>query len=144
MSESLESVAKNDKDVLAQFMDDYLGELIQYKEIKIGPGKTCEYKFFDWYWSESCRHPFFITNSIEIVGFALVRKLTGGDIDSFELSEFYILPKHRKHGYGKRAVTELFARFNGHWKLQVYSLNKNAQSFWRSCLNSHCIKELKL
>ena len=143
MSIYLQPVSQKDRDVLARMMDDYLGELCQYKDVRTGPGASDDYEHFDEYWTDRNRHPLFIMRLKKIVGFALIRKISDNEAFSFELSEFYILPTHRKKGYGRKAVSEVFSGYCGFWQLQVYVRNAGALSFWKRCIAGHAARQVR-
>ena len=139
----LQHVPSSEKDLLKQLMNDYLGELYLSKQTKLCSKTVSEYKYFDNYWSDVHRHPFFIIKSSEVVGFTLIRKLDNVYNRSIhEVAEFYILPKHRNNGCGNKAVKELLLHYPGYWRIQVYDRNKIAFLFWKNVIEKHAVRKV--
>jgi predicted acetyltransferase len=55
----------------------------------------------------------------------------------FRLSEFFVLRKHRRHGFGRRAALALFGQFRGKWQLSVLPGNEPAICFWRTIIDEY-------
>jgi predicted acetyltransferase len=126
----ISAVPESEKPKLWEELQNYLAELS-----KLG-GRTAvngvfPYRYFDAYWREPGRWPFWIKAQEAIAGFALVRKLDDG---AFEMAEFYIRPEHRRSGIGAGSARELFARFPGRWHLSEFKENAAAIAFWRRVL----------
>jgi predicted acetyltransferase len=62
------------------------------------------------------------------VGFAFVSHLTS---QVRLMSEFFIVRGLRRHGLGRAAVDELFARYPGEWEIPFQEHNVAAARFWR-------------
>jgi len=132
MTVKLIHIEFNQKQLLAGMMQNYLGELRTFAETQeddngifdLGP-------YFDLYWQEAGRHPFFIFHDGALSGFALVREY---DSLAFEMAEFFILPEHRRLKIGARAATTLFRRFKGNWRVAQHDGNTPAQVFWRKVI----------
>jgi predicted acetyltransferase len=142
MSLCLQHVPSSEKDLLKQLMNDYLGGLYLSKETKLCSETVADYKYFDDYWSDVRRHPLFIIKSNEVVGFTLIRKLDNIYISIHEVAEFCILPKHRRNGYGNKAVEELLLNYPGYWRIQVYDRNKIAFLFWENIIENHAVRKV--
>src|SRR5262249_9746695 len=63
-------------------------------------------------------------------GFALVKRLSATPA-TFDMGEFFVVPKHRRRGIGRRAATWLFDGFAGAWEVRQLPTNMPAQRFWR-------------
>ena len=126
----ISTVAESDKWALWDSLQKYLAELS-----KVGGGAAVNgvfpYRYFDAYWMEPERWPFWIKWQTQVAGFALVRQREDG---IFEMSEFYIHPEHRRIGIGAASARELFARFPGRWHLPEFKENTTAIAFWRRFL----------
>jgi predicted acetyltransferase len=132
MSESefaeLRRVDESERGDLYDLVDDYLHELSTHREIPVGPIDAAGYTYLHLYWKEAGRHPFFILSSDTRVGFVLIREVESEDV--IEMSDFYIRPLSRRAGLGRAALTRVWHRFPGRWRLQVHPLNHAAFSFW--------------
>ncbi|WP_409303383.1 GNAT family N-acetyltransferase [Peribacillus sp. SCS-155] len=81
------------------------------------------------------KHPFFIKNEEEYVGFALVESGTGEKPSNID--EFLIMRKHKGKGYGKAAATSIFEMFPGRWTVFQIERNTPAQGFWRKVIHDY-------
>src|SRR5690349_3267507 len=94
MSAVVRRATPNEREVLRAVLTAYLFEF---------DGQTTPYRYFDAYWSEPERVPFFIEADGEIAGFCLVR-LRGRD---WTIAEFTVVPGRRRNGVGREAVTAI-------------------------------------
>lgn len=106
--------------ILATMLASHLAEL----------AAPTDYPYLSCYWQEPERYPFFVRLDTQIIGFALVRKISPGT--DFELAEFYIEVQSRRRGHGAAAVRQLFSRFTGSWHLVVSQTNAAGLQFWRA------------
>jgi predicted acetyltransferase len=111
---------------IERMMEPYLADLG-------APGLA--YPNLDAYWHDGTRHPYLIAYGNQIVGFALVHRLT--DKPSFELVEFYIAAEFRNRGFGREAAEALFKLHLGVWSVAVRRDNSAGQAFWSSVLSNH-------
>ena len=70
----LEVVASNKQQVLRQLLEFNAYEFSRFDQASLGLDGTYGYRYFDAYWSEVGRVPFFILAGDELAGFALVRQ----------------------------------------------------------------------
>ena len=84
---------------------------------------------------------FWILNSSQRIGFAIVLNLPD---DRRELSEFCILPQHRRQGHGQEAACLILQEFPGRWRMGLSKSSKEAVAFWGTCLSIlHGIRHLR-
>ena len=107
----------------------YSNELEQFQENP--KGEIASEKFFDYYWTESQRFPIVAYNNDELIGFCLLRS----EENHYSIAEFYIKPKFRCLGYGKKLLnfTIKFCKKQGIYSsIIANSLVKNlrANTFW--------------
>ncbi len=134
---TIEPVAYADKDVLRHLMELYLYDFSEFDGRDLGPHGTYGYRYLDQYWTEPDRFPFFIRANDQLAGLALVRFIDG----AADMSEFFVMRKHRRHGVGAKAARLLFDRFPGRWDVRELSTNKPAQKFWRSVIGAYASYE---
>ncbi len=108
-----------------RMMEPYLADLG-------APGFT--YPNLDAYWKDTTRFPYLILHGNQIVGFALVHRVT--DEPSFELVEFYIAAQFRNRGFGREAAEALFRFHLGMWSVAVRRDNSAGRAFWSSVLSN--------
>ncbi len=89
------------------------------------------YPYFDLYWEEKSRIPYFIRQDDDIVGFALV--CLGA---SNQIAEFCVVQDARRNGLGRKAATEVLQNHPGLWEIAVMEENKNAIRFWERVIDS--------
>jgi predicted acetyltransferase len=93
------------------------------------------YPHLDAYWQDSTRHPYMIHYGEQIVGFALVHRIS--EDPSYDLVEFYIAAEFRNRGFGRKAVETLFKLHPGTWSVAVRCDNATGQAFWASVLSNY-------
>ncbi|CUH99193.1 GNAT family N-acetyltransferase [Leisingera aquaemixtae] len=76
---------------------------------------------------------FWIRNGTQRIGFAIVLNLPD---DRRELSEFCILPQHRRRGWGQEAARTLLREFPGRWRMGLSKSSADAVAFWGTCLSA--------
>jgi len=102
----------------------------------VHPGEALEpYPWFDGYWTEPDRHPYWITAGGKAAGFVLVNGWaeSGLPLDQ-AIGEFCILPDHRRLGLGLKALAALMALHPGQWELKVHRANLPGMAFWPRAL----------
>ncbi|MBS0274022.1 MAG: GNAT family N-acetyltransferase [Proteobacteria bacterium] len=92
-------------------------------------GGAYPYAYFDDYWQDEQRWPFWAIQDGKQIGFALVR--FAPEHDAMQMAEFFILPAHRRGGAGSNFAKGLLTRFPGPWKIRQILANKAATAFWR-------------
>ena len=120
-----------EKLLLWDMLQDYIEELSVYAGAKRVNG-VYEYKFFDAYWDEEGRWPYWATEDGRRVGFALI--LRDVEAAAMRVGEFYIKPEFRRANLGAEFATRLLKRFPGPWKIRQMAPNKAAVAFWRRTL----------
>ncbi len=128
----LRRIVYAERSVLDRLVDDYLAELIVHREIPAGPTDAASYQYLPLYWEERGRHPFFLVTGGTRVGFVLIREVEKESI--IEMSDFYVRPTSRRSGLGRAALSEVWRRFPGTWRLQVHPGNAAGIAFWGRCI----------
>jgi predicted acetyltransferase len=132
---TLEPIARADKPVVARLYQLYLHDQSEFSGIRPGvDGLYAPSQYFDAYWEEAVRHPFFILYRTDRVGFALVRER---EPKVHSIAEFFILRSARRMGMGRAAATALFERYPGEWGVAQEEHNLPAQAFWRSVIGAY-------
>jgi ribosomal protein S18 acetylase RimI-like enzyme len=128
---SLVRVDESRREVLRALLSDYLTELAA-NEGAAGDGPPV-YGWFDLYWSDPGRVPFFIEAGGAVVGFCLIRVMD----DGWNIAEFGIRPDSRRTGLGSEAVRALSVAASTfgatHLRADVHAWNHGALEFWTSC-----------
>lgn len=123
------------KAALKAMMDPYLVEHADQVDPERIHGDPTAYDYFDLYWVEPARRPYWIVADGVRVGFCLVNAYapSGRPIDQ-AIAEFGIAPEHRRAGLGQAAVRAVLARHPGQWELQVHRANRQGFAFWPRAL----------
>ncbi|MEJ0044339.1 MAG: GNAT family N-acetyltransferase [Rhizomicrobium sp.] len=119
-------VLESEKALLWEKFQDYAQELTRYGTHERVDG-VFEYPYFDLYWREPDRHPFWAVVDGRRVAFALVHRLNGVT----EMAEFYSFPDNRRTGTALLFAQAILERFPGPWELTQYRTNEAAVAFWR-------------
>lgn len=121
----LSSIGKEERGRLATQLAPYFAEVAPWA--KIDPleraHQVLNRKEVSAYWFRSDE---------TTVGFAIVLHLPD---DRRELSEFAILPHHRRSGLGQQAAAKLFALHPGVWRMGIARHSTAALAFWGTCLS---------
>ncbi len=134
-STEIVTVKFEQKETLANLMQFYLYDSSEYNDDEVdSSGKMDLGEYFDAYWLEPERYPFFIKHADKLVGFALIRQLNQ---DQHSVAEFFVMKKYRRLGIGKRAAFLLFDMFQSEWHIAQEHNNLAAQTFWKSIVKEY-------
>jgi predicted acetyltransferase len=90
------------------------------------------------FWSDPKMTSFFVGVDSVLAGFVLVRDgayFAGGG--TRDISEFFILRRHRRRGVGTETARRVFDKFRGKWEVTQLTSNVEAQAFWRRVIGSY-------
>ncbi len=124
--------------VLAQLMQLYYYDFSELLRIEIGDDGRYPFAHHRPYWSEPRYHPFFIRAGGHLAGFSVVdarSRLTGEPL--WDMSQFFVLRRHRAAGVGARAAAATFDAFRGRWEVRQVTANTAAQAFWRKAIGRY-------
>lgn len=126
----LKIVPENQKDVLLPMFQEYLIELSKYIEnIKFNELGKPIYNWYDHYWKDSGRTPYFAMVNEKPVGFALIRTLNENTV---EIAEFSIFSEFRNQHLGKDFAKLLIEKYNCNVEFSVGVKNLPALAFWEN------------
>jgi predicted acetyltransferase len=128
MSPEIVAVPSSGKSDLWTMFQLYAAELAPMAGITPADG-VIPYPYFDEYWQDAMRWPFWAMAEGARIGFALVR--LAPEHDAMQMAEFFILPAHRRSGGGLNFARGLLMRFPGPWKIRQILANTGATAFWR-------------
>lgn len=85
----------------------------------------------DSYWRSDGFRPLLIRVMEQLAGFALIntRSRCSGRVEH-NMAEFFVARKHRRRGVATEAVSQVLARYPGHWEIAVAERNVAAKAFW--------------
>ena len=122
--------------VLSALMELYQYDFTEYTAEDVGDDGRFGFDRLNSYFEEAARHPHLLRIDGHWAGLALVREgvefLDGRT--GFDMTEFFVMRKYRRHGAGERLATAMFDRYRGMWQVREMRVNERAQSFWRAII----------
>lgn len=126
-----------EKEVLRHLMQFYLYDFSEFAGFDVNRHGRYEYKFFDHYWTEAGRFPYFIMVDQQYAGFALVNRHGVLLAEGHSIAEFFVMRKYRRRGIGEAAARHVFAQHRGDWEVRVAESNGGARAFWRQVISGY-------
>lgn len=132
-------VLEEQKSVLKQMIELYEYDFSEFNDQDLNEHGYYGYKYFDHYWTEEDRHPFFILVGGKYAGFVLVNshcyiKQSG---QAKSIAEFFVMRKYRRGGIGKQAAKMIFDKFKGDWEVLQHGNNEASQYFWVNVIDEY-------
>jgi predicted acetyltransferase len=126
-----------DESVLQNLLQLYAYDLSESAGLHLGRDGRYELPPLAPYWTEPNRSAFLIRADGQLGGFALIARGSriSGDPDVWDVAEFFVLKRYRRHGIGAAAASEIWRRFPGRWEVRVLTTNQPAQRFWQTAIN---------
>jgi len=124
----LENLAQFYSYDFSEVLEMYLDEDGRFGDVDLTP-----------YWVEEWKHPFLLRVDDQLAGFALIsaRSKISGKSGVFDMTEFFVLRRFRRHGVGRAAAFAAFDRFEGPWEVRQREDNPNATAFWRRAIDEY-------
>ena len=130
---------KEDRDTMMNLLEKYLYEFSQWEKMDIGDDGLYGYEYLDCYFEEENRYPYFIKVDDKLAGLILVSDYpeVPEENTDFCLSEFFIMNKYRRKGYGKEAVFQVLNMHHGKWQLKRHPHNIGSVHFWNKVISEY-------
>jgi predicted acetyltransferase len=125
----------SDKAILWNLMQAYMAELMPFGNFGPVDG-VFEYEWFELYWREPDRFPFWAIADGKCAAFALVHRER-----RTEMAEFYTFPEYRRSGVGIDFARQLLKRFPGPWEISQYRSHQAAVAFWHRVIAHYPFSE---
>jgi predicted acetyltransferase len=139
----LRPVPIGDKAALWSLMTDYLVE----HTARVEPGRDYDpagYPYFDDYWTDPARWPYWIELAGERAGFVLVSPYSPSGLGTdHSISEFCVLAPWRRGGVGLASARATLWAHPGQWELQVYRANPDGMPFWPGAIAAAAATDLQ-
>ena len=123
----LTPVTEEHKSVLSNLIQLYCYDFSEIRGYDLTAHGTFTYRYLDHYFTEDTREACLITAGGALAGFTMTRRLHDG---GREVSEFFVVRRHRRHGTGQAAAHQMFRRHPGPWQLAFDHANHPAARFW--------------
>jgi predicted acetyltransferase len=128
-----------DEPVLAALAELYQYDFTEFTEEDIGDDGRFGSGWLARYWTEPDRYAFFARADGKLAGFALVRR--GSELGvtplPWDMVEFFVMRKYRRHGVGRVMATAVFDRFRGSWQVREMANNSRSHAFWRRIIGDY-------
>ena len=139
MEIELIEVKETEKSVLRQLMELYAYDFSEFDQADVDDDGFYGYTYFDYYWTEDARHPFFIKVDGKLAGFVLINDYcyVVKDTGAKSVAEFFVMRKYRRKGVGKSVAFVIFDKFPGKWEVIQHRDNFPAKIFWEKVINEY-------
>ena len=129
----IQIVPASKREEMRKFFYEYLTELSEFdKDIKFDSNGVPIYKWFDCYWVDKDRFPFYMIIDGNVAGLVMIREM--GD-RHYDFAEFYVLPEYRKDGNAIWLATQMTELFDGQFDFATRFTNPRAIRFWGKFAN---------
>lgn len=113
---------------MRKYFYEYLVELSEFDpDIKFDEKGVPIYKWYDCYWTDKKRYPFYFIVDGKIAGLAMIREL---DNMVYDFAEFYVCPRFRKDGNAIWFAMQFTELFEGQFVFSTRFTNPRAIRFW--------------
>jgi predicted acetyltransferase len=121
----------SEKALLWERLQSYIAELMPFGNFGPVDG-FFEYEWFDLYWREPNRFPFWALADGKRAAFALVHRE-----ERAEMVEFYSFPEFRRTGVALDFARQIIKRFPGPWEISQYRAHVVAVAFWHRVIEDY-------
>lgn len=116
------------KEEMRRVFSQYLTELAEFDPtIEFDEKGMPIYNWFDCYWVDKDRFPFFFMVDEKVAGIAMIREL---EPSQYDFAEFYVCPEQRKNGNALWFANEITNLFDGEFVFSTRFTNPRAIKFW--------------
>lgn len=124
--------------ILENLIELYAHDFSEMADLQLNSNGRYGYTPLPLYWQQPNRHPFLVTVDDRLAGFALVKQGSeiSEDKDIWDVAEFFIVRRYRRHGIGKVVAHEIWRTFPGRWEVRVLERNQTGLAFWNRAIAS--------
>ena len=121
-----------EQQVLANLLELYAHDFSAIADLHLGQDGRYGYSRLEQYWTDPTRLPFLVWIDGRPAGFALIGRGSeiSGDPEVWDVSEFFVVRRHRRCGVGAAVAHQLWRRLPGRWEVRVMENNLPALAFW--------------
>ena len=137
---------KEDIDTMMNLLEKYLYEFSQWEKTDVKDDGLYGYEYLDCYFEEGNRYPYFIKVDDKLAGLILVSDYpeVPEEKTDYCLSEFFIMNKYRRKGYGRQAVFQVLDKHRGKWQLKRHPHNIGSVYFWNNVVEEYTNGDYRL
>jgi predicted acetyltransferase len=139
MKIELRQARSSDFPVLRRLMQLYLYDFAAIDDWSIGEdGFYGSAATIEGFWTDPRMTSYLVRADGALAGFVLSRDSAyfAGD-GTRDISEFFILRRHRRQGIGGEVARRMFDTFSGKWEVTQLTSNVEAQKFWRRVIGEY-------
>ncbi len=131
---ALKEMTAENRRILEQMFQYYLYDMSEFTGWSLSEDGSFSYPtdLLTPYWQEQDHYPYFITCNDEVAGFCLLRRLSGDRI-IWDMGQFFVLRKFRRHKLGEMAFEKAISLHTGQWQVRVLIANKPASILEKKC-----------
>ena len=146
MKIELIAVREEEKSVLRQLLELYAYDFSEYDGADVNEHGLYGYTYFDYYWTEATRHPFFIRVDGKLAGFVLVNQYcyVVKEPGTKSIAEFFVMRKYRRKGIGRSVAFQVFDKFPGKWEVIQHGENEPSKIFWELVIRDYTNDNFKV
>ena len=129
----------DDAEALAHLLQYYVYDFTEFVDTPLGQDGRFVVPSLAAYWTDPWRHPFLVRVDGKLAGFALVhqRSHVTGDESTWDVAQFFVMRRYRRHGVGGTVATRVFDTFRGRWEVRELHANHAAIAFWRRVIDAY-------
>jgi len=137
MEVSVTTIGLNERQILENLYQYYVCSLSKVADIEVSESGRFQFNrnIFNPYFTKPTHVPYVIKVGQSLAGFALVRRYPA-DTNLWDIEQYFVLPKYKGKGVGKKAFELLVCTHLGRWQLRVLKENQNALYFWLSAIRA--------
>jgi predicted acetyltransferase len=124
--------------ILANLLELYAHDFSEFHDLELGEDGRFGYRDLAIYWLAPNRYPFLIRVDGKLAGLALVKRNSelSADEPVWDIAEFFVVRKYRRHGVGTEIAHEVWRRFPGPWSVRVMQSNDSGRRFWEQAITA--------
>lgn len=123
------------KPLLTRLLEFYSYDFTEFCDFDLDENGYYGYDHLSLYWTEPTRFPYLIYVDKKVAGFILIQQeSSASNTQIWDISEFFILKKYRRHNIGTSAAFKIWKLFYGLWQVRVLTKNYPACSFWKHAI----------
>ncbi len=132
-------VSEEQKSVLRQLIELYEYDFSEYNDRDVNDYGLYGYTYFDHYWTDNNRYPYFIKVNHQYAGFVLVNDhcYLQESSASKSIAEFFIMRKYRRMGIGSFVAKTIFDLHRGNWEVLQHGNNDTSKLFWEKTISDY-------
>ena len=142
---TLKIITKEEKQKAYNLNQKYLYEMTNFYDNDFDELGNIDYGYFDLYFTDKDRLPYFIYNDNELVGFIFLNKYSHLDKElTWSIAEATIFPKYRRNNYMTKAVELILKDNPGIYEVKYNTKNQKASNLWNKITNRFPNKHYKI